>query len=327
MSFINLLFIIGKALAFILPVIIFVAFLVYFERKIIGAIQLRAGPSVVGPFGLLQSFADAVKVMFKEMIIPTKANRFLFLLAPIITFGLAIAGWAILPFTEKLLFTNFNLGAMYIMAISGLGIYGIMIAGWSSNSKYAFFGAIRSASQMISYEISMGFCIMSIGAMVGSLNLIDIVNYQHKWWFCITLFPLFVIFYISMLAENNRHPFDLPEAESELVSGYNVEYSSTAFTLFFLGERINLVFMCSFGTIMFLGGWLPPFDYPLFNAIPGFIWFALKTCFLIYISILAWASLPRYRFDQLMRLGWKFLLPISLISFIIIANIKILFNI
>lgn len=315
--------IVFRALIVIVPVIVFVAFLVYAERKIIAKIQLRAGPSVVGPFGLLQSFADAVKVMFKEMIIPTKANKVLFLLAPFITFGLALAGWAIIPFTEKLLFANFNLGAMYVMAVSGLGIYGIIIAGWASNSKYAFFGAIRSAGQMISYEISMGFCIMSVGAMVGSLNLVDIVNYQQKWWFCITLFPLFIVFYISMLAENNRHPFDLPEAESELVSGYNVEYSSTAFTLFFLGERINLVFMCAFGTTMFLGGWLPPFNHPIFLAVPPLIWFVLKTCFLLYVSILAWASLPRYRFDQLMRLGWKFLLPISLIGFVLVAFYKI----
>ncbi len=313
-----------KACIVIVPVLIFVAFLVYFERKIIGAIQLRAGPSIVGPFGLLQSFADAVKVMFKEVIIPTKANIWLFLLAPLLTFGLALSGWAIIPFTEKYIFANLNFGAMYVMAISGLGIYGIIIAGWASNSKYAFFGAIRSAAQMISYEISIGFCVMSVCAMVGSLNLIDIVNYQKNYWFCIVLFPLFIVFYISMLAETNRHPFDLPEAESELVSGYNVEYSSTAFTLFFLGERINLVFMCSFCTIMFFGGWLPPFNYPIFNIIPGFIWFLLKVCFLLYVSILLWASLPRYRFDQLMRLGWKFLLPISLFCFVVIAFYKII---
>ncbi len=323
-EFLALFFSFLKALAIIILIVVFVAFLVYVERKIIAAIQLRAGPSVVGPFGILQSFADALKVMFKEVIIPSKVNRFLFLLAPLITFGLGFAGWAILPFTQDLIFTNLNLGAMYVMAISGLGIYGIIIAGWASNSKYAFFGAIRSAGQMISYEISIGFCILSVGAMTGSLNLIDIVNYQKSCWFCISLLPLFIVFYISLLAETNRHPFDLPEAESELVSGYNVEYSSTPFTLFFLGERINLVFMCSFCTIMFLGGWLSPINYPLFNAIPGFAWFFIKTCILLYISIIAWATLPRYRFDQLIRLGWKFLLPISLGMFILVSFIKII---
>jgi len=312
-----------RACYIILPLVIFVAFLVYFERKIIAAIQLRCGPNVVGPFGILQSFADAIKAMLKETIIPTISNKLLFLFAPLITFGLAIAAWAVIPITGTMFFANINMGVSYILATSALGVYGVIIAGWASNSKYAFLGAIRSASQMISYEVSIGFGVLCVALLSNSLNLIDIVNAQQKMWFCIPLFPIFIVFFISILAETNRHPFDLPEAEAELVAGYHTEYSSMSFTLFFLGEYVNMVTMSSFCTILFLGGWLPPLHHPIINFIPSFIWFALKVSFLLYIFIVVRASLPRYRYDQLMRLGWKVFFPLSFGYFTLVAICKV----
>jgi len=315
----SIFFIIFQILCIVLPILILVAFLVYAERKIIAAIQLRVGPSVVGPFGLLQSFADAIKGMNKEIIIPSSSNKFIFFLAPILTFTLALVGWAVIPFPDFIL-ANINVGVSYILAISSIGVYGVILAGYASNSKYAFLGSIRSASQMISYEIAMGFCILCVLLLSGSLNLNDIVLKQKEIWFCIPLFPVFIIFFISILAETNRHPFDLPEAESEIVAGYNIEYSSIPFMLFFLGEYANMILMSTFCTILFLGGWLPMFE--CLSFIPSPLWFLLKIFFLLYIFILARAALPRYRYDQLMNLSWKVFMPISFIYFVIVAFFK-----
>lgn len=303
----------GWILLIVLPLLGAVAYLTLMERKVIGAMQLRKGPNVVGPFGLLQPLADGLKLMLKEVIIPAQANKILFLLAPIITFVLALIGWAVVPFSEKFVIANIDIGVTYLLATSSLGVYGIIIAGWASNSKYAFLGAIRSSAQMISYEVSIGLIIISVVLLTGSLNLTDIVMAQKNHWFILPCFPMFIVFFISALAETNRLPFDLPEAESELVAGYNVEYSSMPFSMFFLGEYANMILISSFASILFLGGFLPPIDNDFFNAIPGVIWLAAKVFFLLFCFIWVRATLPRYRYDQLMRLGWKVFLPLSLI--------------
>lgn len=308
--------IIGNILLILLPLLGAVAYLTLMERKVIAAMQLRKGPNVVGPMGLLQPLADGLKLMFKEIIIPANSNHILFLLAPIVTLGLAFAAWAVIPFSEKFVIANLNIGVMYLLATSSLGIYGIIIGGWASNSKYAFLGAIRSSAQMISYEVSIGLIIISVVLVVGSLNLTEIVLAQRNMWFALPLFPMFILFFISGLAETNRHPFDLPEAEAELVAGYNVEYGSMPFAMFFLGEYANMILMSSFTTILFLGGWLPPITSGAVGEalaqVPGVIWFVLKVLFLLFCFIWIRATLPRYRYDQLMRLGWKVFLPISL---------------
>ena len=304
--------IIIKIIAIILPLMICVAYLTLAERKIIGAMQLRKGPNVVGPFGLLQPIADAVKLMFKETVIPANANRFLFLLAPMLTFILAMIGWAVIPFGEGIVLADINVGVLYLLAISSLGVYGVILAGWASAAQYSFLAAIRSAAQMVSYEVSIGFVLITVLLCVGSLNLTDIVMAQEDGWYVFTpLFPMFIIFFISTLAETNRHPFDLPEAEAELVAGFNVEYSSMAFSLFFLGEYANMILMSAMTSILFLGGWLPLID--ALDFIPGFVWFAAKIGFLLFCFIWVRAALPRYRYDQLIRLGWKVFLPMSLL--------------
>jgi len=305
--------IIGKILLVILPLLGAVAYLTLMERKVIASMQLRKGPSVVGPFGLLQPLADALKLMLKEVILPKESNKILFLIAPIITFVLALIGWAVIPFSETFVVANLNVGVIYLLASSSLGVYGVIIAGWASNSKYAFLGAIRSSAQMISYEVSIGLIIISVVLCAGSLNLSEIVLSQKDQWYILPMFPMFLLFFISALAETNRHPFDLPEAESELVAGYNVEYSSMPFSMFFLGEYANMILISAFASILFLGGWLPPFDCDFCNAIPGFIWLCGKIFILLFCFIWVRATLPRYRYDQLMRLGWKVFLPLSLI--------------
>lgn len=304
--------IVGKILLVALPVVGAVAYLTLMERKVIGAIQLRKGPSVVGPFGLLQPLADGMKLMFKEVIIPQNANKALFLLAPVITFVLALIGWAVIPFSETFVVSDINVGVTYLLATSSLGVYGIIISGWASNSKYAFLGAIRSSAQMISYEVSIGLVIVSVILWTGSLNMTEIVLAQEDGWFALPLLPMFIIFFVSALAETNRLPFDLPEAESELVAGYNVEYSSMPFSMFFLGEYANMILISAFSAILFLGGWLPPFDNAFCNAIPAPLWLMLKIFITLFCFIWVRATLPRYRYDQLMRLGWKVFLPISL---------------
>ena len=316
-----------QIVAIIVPILIAVAYLTYAERKVIAAMHLRRGPNVVGPFGLLQPLADGLKLFFKETIIPSGANRIVFVLAPMVTFSLALVAWAVIPFGDGLVIANIDVGILYLFAISSLGVYGILMAGWASNSKYAFLGAIRSAAQMISYEVSMGFIIISVLLLAGTLNLTEIVEAQKESvWFIIPLFPMFIIFFISTLAETNRHPFDLPEAEAELVAGYNVEYSAMIFALFFLGEYANMILMCSMTTILFLGGWLPPIDIAPFNWIPGPLWFIIKICGLLFIFLWVRATFPRYRYDQLMRLGWKVFLPISLASVILVAGVMLIFD-
>ncbi len=297
----------------VLPLLGAVAYLTYAERKVIGAMQLRRGPNVVGPFGLLQPLADGLKLFMKETILPAEANRAVFLLAPMITFVLAMIGWAVIPLSETFVIADINVGILYLFAISSLGVYGIIMAGWASNSKYAFLGAIRSAAQMVSYEVSIGFVIVCVLLCVGSLNLNDIVEAQRDGWYAFSgLFPMFIIFFISVLAETNRLPFDLPEAEGELVAGYNVEYSSMTFALFFLGEYANMILMSGMTAILFLGGWLPIIDIELLAWVPGAVWFSLKIAFLLFCFLWVRATFPRYRYDQLMRLGWKVFLPISL---------------
>ncbi|NMJ42423.1 NADH-quinone oxidoreductase subunit NuoH [Roseomonas sp. JC162] len=310
-----------KALALLVPLLVGVAYLTYAERKVLAAMQLRKGPNVVGPFGLLQPFADAIKMLMKETIVPTGANRVLFLLAPMLTFALAMIAWAVIPVNDGWAIADINVGILYLFAISSLGVYGVIIAGWASNSKYAFLGAMRSAAQMVSYEVSMGFVIVTVLLCVGSLNLTEIVRAQQTVWFAIPLFPMFVIFFISTLAETNRAPFDLPEGESELVAGFFVEYSSMSFALFFLGEYANMILMSSLTTILFLGGWLPPIDIAPFNWIPGPIWFVLKICLCLFTFIWVRATFPRYRYDQLMRLGWKVFLPFSLVWLVLTAAV------
>lgn len=321
-----LIWMIIKILVIVVPVLVAVAYLTYFERKVIGAMHLRRGPNVVGPFGLLQPFADGAKLFLKETVIPSGSNRVVFLVAPMLTFFLALIAWAVIPFGEGLVLTDLNVGILYLFAISSLGVYGILMAGWASNSKYAFLGALRSAAQMVSYEVSMGFVIITVLLCVGSLNLTQIVEAQRDLWFVIPLFPMAVIFFISTLAETNRHPFDLPEAEAELVAGYNVEYSAMTFALFFLGEYANMILMCGMTTVLFLGGWLPPLDIAPLNMIPGPIWFAAKIAFLLFIFIWIRASFPRYRYDQLMRLGWKVFLPLSLAAVVIVSGVLVAFD-
>ena len=321
-----LLWIVIKIVAIVAPMLMAMAYLTLAERKIIGAMQLRRGPNVVGPWGLLQPLADGAKLFLKETIIPTGANRAVFILAPCITFILSLVAWAVVPFGDGLVLANINVGVLYLFAISSLSVYGIIMAGWASNSKYAFLGALRSAAQMVSYEVSMGFIIITVLICAGSLNLTDIVMAQKNLWFVIPLFPMAVLFFISILAETNRHPFDLPEAESELVSGFNVEYSSMTFALFFLGEYLFMILMCGILAILFLGGWLPPFDIVPFNLIPGPIWFAIKISFLLFCFIWVRATFPRYRYDQLMRLGWKVFLPISLAAVAIVGGVVTLFG-
>ena len=314
-----------KIVAIILPLLIFIAYLTYFERKVIGFMQLRKGPNVVGPFGLFQPFADGIKLLTKETIVPSNSNKFLFILSPIITFTLALIAWAVIPIDNGIVLSNINVGIMYIVAVSSLSVYGIIMAGWASNSRYAFLGSLRSAAQMISYEVSIGLIIINILITVGSLNLSEIVLAQKNVWYFLPHFPMFIVFFISTLAETNRAPFDLPEAEAELVAGYNVEYSSLSFGLFFLGEYGNMILMSSMTTILFLGGWLPPVDNEIFNQIPGFIWFFLKVSFLLFLFLWIRATLPRFRYDQLMRLGWKVFLPLSL-TWVILTSSYIYFN-
>jgi len=315
-----------KIIAIVIPVLLSIAYLTYFERKVIGAMQLRRGPNVVGPFGLLQPMADGLKLFLKETIIPSGANRVVFMIAPMITFTLALVAWAVIPFDKGMVLADINVGILYLFAISSLGVYGILMAGWASNSRYAFLGAIRSAAQMVSYEVSMGFIIITVLLCVGSLNLSDIVIAQKGMWFVIPLFPMAVIFFISTLAETNRHPFDMPEAEAELVAGYNVEYSAMGFALFFLGEYANMILMSAMTSILFLGGWLPPFDMLPFTLVPGPIWLAIKICFCLFIFIWVRATFPRYRYDQLMRLGWKVFLPLSLAGVVIVAGVLVGFD-
>ena len=317
---IDILIIIFKIMLIIVPLLLFIAYLTYFERKVIGAMQLRKGPNVVGPFGLLQPIADGIKLLTKETIFPDNSSKFLFIFSPVLTFALALLAWAVIPVDYKIVLSDINVGLMYIFAISSLGIYGIIVAGWSSNSRYAFLGSLRSAAQMISYEVSIGLIIISVLLSSGSLNLTDIVLSQQNMWYVIPHFPMFIIFFISTLAETNRAPFDLPEAESELVAGYNVEYSSMSFGLFFLGEYGNMILMSSMSTILFLGGWLPPFESQYFDLIPGYLWFLMKVVLLLFVFLWVRATLPRYRYDQLMTLGWKLFLPLSLLWIIITSS-------
>ncbi len=308
-----------KILVFMLALILGVAYLTLAERKVLAYMQLRIGPSQTGPFGLLQPIADGIKLLHKEVILPQSADKILFIFAPILTFSLSLAAWAVIPFGPDLVFANINVGILYLFAISSLGVYGIIIAGWSSNSKYAFLGALRSAAQMISYEVSIGLVIVCVLLCVGSLNLNKIVLAQSKHWFVVTLLPLAVIFFISSLAETNRTPFDLPEAEAELVSGYNVEYSSFSYALFYLSEYSNMILMSAMNTLLFFGGWLPPFHSPIFLAVPPPVWFIGKICLFLFLFLWIRATLPRYRYDQLMRLGWKVFLPLSLAGVVIIS--------
>ena len=318
--------IVAGIVALLVPLMLGVAYLTYVERKVIAAMQMRKGPNVVGPFGLLQPIADALKLMTKETIIPSGANKVLFIIAPMLTFVLALVAWAVMPVNEGWVIADLNVGMLYLFAISSLGVYGVIMAGWASNSRFAFLGAMRSAAQMVSYEVSMGFVIITVLIFVGSLRLTDIVLAQRDLWFFIPLFPMFVIFFISTLAETNRAPFDLPEAEAELVAGYNVEYSAMTFALFFLGEYAAMILMCGMTTILFLGGWLPPFDIAPFNWIPGPIWFAGKIAALLFIYLWVRATFPRYRYDQLMRLGWKVFLPLSLGAVVVYSGVLVAFD-
>jgi NADH-quinone oxidoreductase subunit H len=321
--------IVAEILAIVVPLLVAVAYLTYFERKVLAAAQLRKGPNVVGPFGLLQPFADGLKLLMKETVIPSGANRVVFIAAPILTFVLSLVAWAVIPFDPGVVLSNINVGILYLFAISSLGVYGIVMAGWASNSKYAFLGAMRSAAQMVSYEVSIGFVIVTVLLCVGSLNLSDIVMAQSTpWffgifplWFALPMLPMFVIFFISGLAETNRSPFDLPEGESELVAGFFVEYSAMAFALFYLGEYANIILMSAMTSILFLGGWLPPVLFPPFTWVPGPIWFILKIVFVAFCFLWVRATFPRFRYDQLMRLGWKVFLPASLFWLILTAGV------
>jgi NADH-quinone oxidoreductase subunit H len=318
--------IVAQVVAIVVPLLGAVAYLTYAERKVIAAMQLRKGPNVVGPFGLYQPIADGVKLLFKETILPSGANRVVFLAAPMLTFILSMVAWAVIPFQEGWVMADINVGILYLFAISSLGVYGIIMAGWASNSKYPFLGALRSAAQMVSYEVSMGFVIITVLLCVGSLNLSDIVRAQEGLWFCIPLLPMFVIFFVSALAETNRAPFDLPEGESELVAGYFVEYSSMPFLLFFIGEYANIVLMSAMTALLFLGGWLPLADVAPFNWIPGIVWFGLKTSFVVFCFLWVRATFPRYRYDQLMRLGWKVFLPFTLLWVVVTAGALVTFD-
>jgi NADH-quinone oxidoreductase subunit H len=312
--------IVGKILLIVGPLLIAMAYLTYAERKVLALMQMRQGPMVVGPFGLLQPLADGIKLLGKETIIPSGANKVIFVIAPMITFMLSLVAWAVIPVNAGWVLSDINVGILYLYAISSLGVYGILMAGWASNSRYAFLGGLRSAAQMVSYEVSIGLVMVTVLLTTGSLNLTQIVTAEKPWWVTLLLFPMFVIFVISGLAETNRAPFDLPEGESELVGGYNVEYSSMTFALFFLGEYMNMILMSAMTTVLFLGGWLPPFGIGFLAVIPGFIWFMAKVCFVLFIFLWARATLPRYRYDQLMRLGWKVFLPFSLFWVVVVAG-------
>ena len=315
-----------KILFLLVPVLVSVAMIVWLDRRVWAFVQKRQGPNVVGPFGLLQSLADALKYIFKEIIIPASSNKIIFILAPIITMTLALIAWAVIPFGEDQVLANINVGILYIFAVSSLGVYGIIMGGWASNSKYPFLGSIRSAAQMVSYEVSIGIIIINVLLCVGSLNLNDIVLAQQNIWFIIPLFPMFVIFFISALAETNRPPFDLPEAEAELVAGYQTEYSGMMYAMFWLGEYANILLMCAMGAILFLGGWLSPIELYPFTLVPGAIWLILKILLLFFLFALVKAIVPRYRYDQLMRLGWKVFLPFSLIWVVLTASYLFYFN-
>ncbi len=331
-SFMNDLFIpgliiIAQILAVVVPVLISVAFLVYAERKVLALIQLRRGPNLVGPFGLFQSFADALKLLAKENILPSGSNKIVFIIAPIITMVLSLAGWAVIPFAPGWVISNINVGVLYLFAVSSLGVYGVIMAGWASNSQYPFLGALRSAAQMVSYEVSIGFVIISVLLCVGSLNLSKIVEAQKTVWFAIPLLPMFIIFFISALAETNRLPFDLPEDEATLVAGFFTEYSSASFVLFFLAEYASMILISSLTVILFLGGWLPPFDIFPLNALPGVFWFTIKIIFILFLFIWVRGTFPRYRYDQLMRLGWKVFLPLSLLGVVVTSGFLVIFDI
>ena len=315
-----------KILLLLIPVLVSVAMIVWLDRRVWAFVQKRRGPNVVGPFGLLQSLADALKYIFKEIIIPASSNKIIFILAPVITMTLALISWAVIPFSDSFVIANINVGILYIFAVSSLGVYGIIMGGWASNSKYPFLGAIRSAAQMVSYEVSIGVIIINVLLCVGSLNLSDIVKAQENIWFIIPLFPMFVIFFISALAETNRPPFDLPEAEAELVAGYQTEYSGMMYAMFWLGEYANILLMCAMGSILFLGGWLSPIDIYPFNIIPGALWLIFKILLLFVLFSLVKAIVPRYRYDQLMKLGWKIFLPFSLIWVVITSSYLFYFN-
>ena len=315
-----------KILFLIVPVLVSVAMIVWLDRRVWAFVQKRQGPNVVGPFGLLQSLADALKYIFKEIIIPSSSNKVIFILAPIVTMTLALIAWAVIPFSATQVLADINVGILYLFAVSSLGVYGIIMGGWASNSKYPFLGAIRSAAQMVSYEVSIGVIIINVLLCVGSLNLNDIVTAQQNMWFVIPLFPMFVIFFISALAETNRPPFDLPEAEAELVAGYQTEYSGMMYAMFWLGEYANILLMCAMGAILFLGGWMSPIDVYPFTLVPGAIWLILKILFLFILFALVKAIVPRYRYDQLMRLGWKVFLPLSLIWVVLTASYLFYFN-
>ena len=315
-----------KILFLLVPVLVSVAMIVWLDRRVWAFVQKRRGPNVVGPFGLLQSLADALKYLFKEIIIPASSNKIIFILAPIVTMTLALVAWAVIPFSEDFVLADINVGILYIFAISSLGVYGIIMGGWASNSKYPFLGSIRSAAQMVSYEVSIGVIIINVLLCVGSLNLGDIVLAQEKIWFVVPLFPMFVIFFISALAETNRPPFDLPEAEAELVSGYQTEYSGMMYAMFWLGEYANILLMCALGSILFLGGWLSPLDIFPFTMIPDPLWLIIKILFLFVLFALVKAIVPRYRYDQLMRLGWKVFLPISLIWVVLTSGYLMYFD-
>jgi NADH-quinone oxidoreductase subunit H len=315
-----------KILFLLVPVLVSVAMIVWLDRRVWAFVQKRQGPNVVGPFGLLQSLADALKYMFKEIIIPSTSNKVIFILAPIVTMTLALISWAVIPFSATQVLADINVGILYLFAVSSLGVYGIIMGGWASNSKYPFLGAIRSAAQMVSYEVSIGVIIINVLLCVGSLNLNDIVEAQKNLWFIIPLFPMFVIFFISSLAETNRPPFDLPEAEAELVAGYQTEYSGMMYAMFWLGEYANILLMCAMGAILFLGGWLSPIEFYPFTLVPGAIWLILKILLLFILFALVKAIVPRYRYDQLMRLGWKVFLPLSLIWVVLTSSYLFYFN-
>ena len=309
-----------RILFLLIPVLVSVAMIVWLDRRVWAFVQKRRGPNVVGPFGLFQTLADALKYIFKEIIIPASSNKVIFILAPIVTMTLALIAWAVIPFSETFVLADINVGILYLFAVSSLGVYGVIMAGWASNSKYAFLGALRSAAQMVSYEVSMGLVIINVLICVGSLNLSAIVEAQRDMWFALPLLPMFFVFFISTLAETNRAPFDLPEGESELVAGYFVEYSSMSFALFFLGEYANMILMSGMTVILFLGGWLPPLDIAIFNWVPGIVWFAIKVSAMLFVFLWVRATTPRYRYDQLMRLGWKIFLPFSLLYVVLTAG-------
>ena len=317
---------VSKILFLLVPVLVSVAMIVWLDRRVWAFVQKRQGPNVVGPFGLLQSLADALKYIFKEIIIPSSSNKIIFILAPIVTMTLALIAWAVIPFSATQVLADINVGILYLFAVSSLGVYGIIMGGWATNSKYPFLGAIRSAAQMVSYEVSIGVIIINVLLCVGSLNLNDIVLAQQNVWFVIPLFPMFVIFFISALAETNRPPFDLPEAEAELVAGYQTEYSGMMYAMFWLGEYANILLMCAMGSILFLGGWLSPLELYPFTLVPGAIWLILKILLLFFLFALVKATVPRYRYDQLMRLGWKIFLPFSLIWVVLTASYLFFFN-